>query len=146
MSVPRLTFVIGLAAALSCSSGNGLAPTDSDPTLGTIELGRDFEIRVGERVEVGEDGLAILFREVREDSRCPVDVDCIWEGDAAVVLEVTIGRRSAEVIALHTTLEPKAVVHADHEIRLVQLDPDPLSTEPIRQRSYVATLSVNRGG
>ena len=146
VSLHRWTAAIGLGVAvvLACSSGEGLEPTGSSPDLNVVDLTREFRLRVGERTEVGDEGLAIAFLGVQEDSRCPIDVDCIWAGDAEVVLEVVIGRRAAETIVLHSALEPKVVVHADHGIRLVELEPDPLSTVPIRQRNYVATLSVSR--
>jgi hypothetical protein len=135
-----------VVTTLACSAGNGLAPTGSSPDLGAVPLDRDFRLSVGERAEVGDDGLAITLREVPEDSRCPIDVDCVWEGDAAVVLEVAIGRRAADRIALHTTLEPRSLIHGGYEIRLVGLAPAPLAGRPIPAGEYVATLSVRRAG
>ena len=36
-------------------------------------------------------GIAITFLEVIEDSRCPKDVTCFWEGRARVLVEVSEG-------------------------------------------------------
>jgi hypothetical protein len=40
----------------------------------------------------------VKFLKVVEDSRCPADVNCIWEGQAIVLVEVTeIGKESRQV-------------------------------------------------
>jgi hypothetical protein len=40
----------------------------------------------------------VKFLKVVEDSRCPADVNCIWEGQATVLVEVTeVGKETTQV-------------------------------------------------
>lgn len=49
--------------------------------------------RIAIRLALGDsiniDGVLVKFAEVIEDSRCPVNVTCVWEGRAKVKVEVT---------------------------------------------------------
>ena len=51
-------------------------------------LGEPFEIGNEERVSFEKDNFSIMVAEVIEDSRCPVGVNCIWEGLIKLKLNV----------------------------------------------------------
>lgn len=59
-------------------------------------------VQIGAHVRVAGTGWAIAFREVVEDSRCPVDVQCIWAGQVTVRLvgEHTDGRVAALLLTM----------------------------------------------
>lgn len=61
-----------------------------------------------------------------EDSRCPVDLVCIWEGEVTATLEVTIGN-SVEIISLKNTDPGKSltVKGVQYTVRLVDVRPYP---------------------
>ena len=46
-----------------------------------------FQIK--ERKTIGDSGIQLQFAELVEDSRCPVDADCFWAGQASVQLLAT---------------------------------------------------------
>src|SRR5712671_4055395 len=48
-----------------------------------------FSLPLGKSAAVSGTGARITFRRVTEDSRCPVDVTCIWAGDAKIELAVS---------------------------------------------------------
>lgn len=129
-----------------CSGDTPVGTVARGELARSIELGEAFDLSVGERARVGDDGLVIGFRGVREDSRCPIDVECVWTGDGAVALSVTLGRSARRTITLHTNLEPRAEAIGDHVLRLVDLAPVPVSTRPIDPDAYVATLVVEHRG
>ena len=67
-------------------------------------IGRDrmVAVRLGARIEVEGTGWTIRFAQVVEDSRCPVDAQCIWAGQVIVRL---LGEHSdGRVAALTLTL------------------------------------------
>ncbi|MGH7476533.1 MAG: hypothetical protein ACRELD_09605 [Longimicrobiales bacterium] len=103
-----------------------------------------FAIRVGEsaRVFTGAGHVVIEFVAVSEDSRCPVDVDCVWSGDATV--ELRVRDASPDELALHTHLEPQAGVIDGFELRLLALEPEPNSERQIMPDEYLAQLLVTR--
>lgn len=134
---PALLAVAATAVACSGSQLEGPVPTR------TVALDRAFELRVGERVEVEGTGLAVTFLGVREDSRCPAGARCVWEGNAAVALELAIGRRMPQTATVHTGVEPRAVAIAGYEIRLVELEPAPTLDGPPDPGTYVVTLTAS---
>src|SRR5262245_35822050 len=69
----------GPASARVCT-----APTDAAPELGTT-----FNVRFGERATIVSEGLTLKFDQVLGDSRCPVDVVCVWAGEARIVVHAT---------------------------------------------------------
>ena len=54
------------------------------------------KVALGETVQFKK--ASVSFLKVLEDSRCPSDVTCIWEGQARVLVEVTeTGKKSQQV-------------------------------------------------
>jgi hypothetical protein len=107
-----------------------------------VALNQEFEIKVGQRVSA--EGLKIGFGTVAEDSRCPVDVTCVWAGNAKVILKLSkTGRRPAQ-INLNTGLEPKHKLYDGYDVKLVKLSPQRKKGEKIKRGDYVATLIVTR--
>lgn len=138
-------FVGGLILLGGCAS-TPVAPAVGGVTA-TIEasLASDFVLAPGQAASIEGTGMAILFRSVPADSRCPVDVQCVWAGDAAVGLTVSSGSPKEERdVTLHTTLDPKAVSAGSYEVRLTGVTPVPRSGTPIAAASYRVTLRVTR--
>ena len=57
---------------------------------------------VGEEVFTPDGNLGIRFESVRQDSRCPTDVECPWAGDGEVVLRLQPVGAPAVEQSLHT--------------------------------------------
>ena len=112
----------------------------------TVRLGRSFNLRVGRQVTLKRERLRIRFVKVSEDSRCPVNVQCIWAGNAAVRLEVSRNVRDKRTLTLNTagsdTL-PGEVHYSLYRVRLVRLTPYPRSNRKIGPGDYTATLEVS---
>jgi len=90
-----------------------LAPPTPEPETTRLMLGAD---------PVWFRGLVLALKSV-EDSRCPKDVQCVWAGELAAVLDVSIDTPASEHLELRLgqTTRPEAQVFwAD--IRLVAID------------------------
>ncbi len=89
-------------------------------------------------------GLTFTFVRVYEDSRCPVDVLCVWAGNGGVAIAVgpDSGFGPTHQLLLNTLLEPREQVVFDLRVRLTALAPEPVSTRPIPAEDYVVTLEV----
>jgi hypothetical protein len=123
-----------LLVSLSCASGKPVDPT----------LDRDFEVSGGASARVDGTDLVIFFEAVPNDSRCPVDVQCISEGDATVALRLEGGGAAAQTVELHTLDEPREVARGGYVVALVGLAPRPVSNRATPLREYKATLRVRR--
>ena len=51
-----------------------------------IQVGQEFILEAGDSARIGDTNLVLMFDSVSEDSRCPRDVACIWEGNARLKL------------------------------------------------------------
>ena len=89
-------------------------------------IGRDqmVAIRIGERIAVSGTGWTIRFEQVVEDSRCPVDVQCIWAGQVIVRLlgEHSDGRMAALALTLRAG-ERGAGLLGDLPLEAVSIEP-----------------------
>ena len=83
------------------------------------------------------------------DSRCPQDVTCVWEGDAAVEVE-TVAGGEARSHTLHTSVRvderPGSVERAGYRITLEGVTPGPYSGRAIPPGDYRVTLRITRAG
>ena len=134
--------MLALAIAVGCTSANG--PDLSGTYAVTPDLDEPFTLKVGERARVDGANLYLRFLDVESDSRCPSNalILCVWEGDAAVEIEIGPLSGAAAVDTLHTTLEPKSVPVGDGVLVLKRLDPYPEDVTPIPIEEYVATFVV----
>jgi hypothetical protein len=67
--------------------------------------------------------LNVGFLRVKSDSRCPVNVACVWAGDAVVEVRLS-DPRWINTVQLHTTLEPRAVTALGYRLELKTLAPE----------------------
>ena len=126
---------------VACASSGGNAPTS--PTPG---LNEEFTLSPGQTATVNGANVRLTFDRVSEDSRCPTDVSCVWEGDAVVVLEVKVEAEEAtrEVHTQGDGSRSRTAPVGDYVVTLVRLEPVPRSTTPIQASAYRATLRVGR--
>ncbi len=97
-------------------------------------------LKVGNSVLLNNE-LQITFVGVGLDSRCPVDVICVWEGDAEVKLKLKKGSLEKYVM-LHTSLSPRSFVFDGYEINLSEVLPLTKSDQQIKQEQYSIKLKI----
>lgn len=130
-----------VAGVTSCGSTSGPSPS-TRPVLG-----EQFTLAVGESTEIAGTSLVLTFREVLGDSRCPSDalILCAWEGDAEVAVHAVAYQADPAIFGLHTNDQFKVVrQYAGFEVRLVSLDPYPVTTNSIPEQDYRLRLTVGR--
>lgn len=133
---------------LGCASPSHPGDPGNVTTGVQVQAGREFDISVGQEVQIQGTGLAVRFNGVSDDSRCPVDVQCVWAGNAVVRLSVVSPGTAGMDLSLNTTLDPKSGTFAGYVLRLIGLKPAPRSGTSIPATGYVATLearAVNSG-
>lgn len=129
--------LLGLALpvliAMGCSEST--APgSDRQDTL--IAAAQEMTLRVGEEKAVPNSVVRLAFGLVVEDSRCPIDAVCVWQGNAMVELGIRAGMGPTQQIRLNTTLEPRSTVWNGIRITLVELQPAPRAAEPTKPDAY----------
>lgn len=117
---------------LACTSA-------TEPTVGD-----EFRLDFGESATVPEAELWFHFVDVVHDSRCPLSVQCVWEGDAAVAIEIASSLPGGDSVTdtLHTTLEPRSAALGEYTLHLVQVSPYPRVPGEIPLVRYRITLRL----
>lgn len=135
--MPSLSLTAALAALLAlpaCASVDSIIIAEPDVA---------FSLPVGKTAGVAGSTTRLTFRQVSEDSRCPTNVVCVWEGDARIELlpvrDGTVGQ--AVILSLHTPNEAQV---GDLFVRFVGLAPYPATPDPGSPRQYVAELVIRR--
>lgn len=139
----RSAAVLACLAAVACGSppGTGSPDLSREPPAIRAVLGAPFTLRMGESADV--DGqLRLTALAITEDSRCPLDVVCVWAGDAAVAIHLE-GRPAAGLTdTLHTL--PDRKTSAGYASLLVVLTAlDPLPSAGTKTVDYRATFRVD---
>ena len=123
--------VLGAGAAFGCAR----------PQSQQVQAGAEFELPIGATAQVGT-GPEVMFMEVAEDSRCPIDAVCIQAGRATVRLAVGYAGKRREIL-LSTREGPAADTAHGHEIRLIALLPPPRAAATTPPDSYRVSLRVD---
>lgn len=113
-----------------------------DDSYSSFTLGRAFSLQEGGKAAC-EEGLELTVVSVA-DSRCPEDVDCVWEGNAEVEIEAAQSGREPTMLTLNTS--PRmgtSETYLDYTIELQGLEPYPRTESP-PEEPYEATLLVVR--
>ena len=107
-------------------------------------LNKEFDLKYGKKAVIGEEGLYITFKDVVEDSRCPIGYYCVWAGNGAVLLNIE--KRNADTLmdTLNTTLEPHTLLYLNYKIILKKLKPYPAADTLIEKKDYIVTLLVEK--
>lgn len=135
-----------LAIALAgCATPSQPGGSGNPATAIQVQTNREFDIAVGQEARLDGTPIVLRFRSVSNESRCPSDVQCVWAGNAVVLLGLTMGEMPAAEAALNTTLDPKITKFGGYSVRLVGLTPYPQTGKPIPAGSYVARLEVTPG-
>jgi hypothetical protein len=131
---------VGLVMVLALAGCAGRTPVGPQVSA---SLDDSFVLHVGEQVTFGSEPLRLFFDEVVEDSRCPLQVTCVWEGNARLALRAQKGDSSA-LLDLNTRLEPRAATVLGYEVALERLEPQKIGENRIPQERYSAYLRVTK--
>ena len=126
-------------------------------TSTTITAGAERDsalLRVGESLQYDK-GLKVTFLAVSRDHRCPINAQCLTQGNATVILRVKAGRQAARNVKIHTHDNPREVVIPANEfppgmagipksyvISIAHLNPLPLAGNKTSQTRYRLGLRI----
>lgn len=106
---------------LACAEGASGLPSQNAPRPA---VGERFTLGVGESVPIADTGIQLTYTELVDDSRCPPEVTCVWEGDAVVAVSLA-GRSGQATAELHTYDQRQGgVEYGDYRVELVELNLD----------------------
>ncbi len=126
----------------------GRAPENPPPPDGRVtrpDAGDPLVLTVGQTES--RDGHAIRFVEVVEDSRCPVDLACVWTGRARVALTIDDARVELTVPYPGQPVEEPSATDADElTVEALGLDPYPGTAESRDRAPITLHLATRPAG
>ncbi len=90
---------------------------------------------------VSEDRAVTLIIDSIQDSRCPINVECIWQGE--ITLDLTIKIREEYTARLRSVIHPKDTIQL-FEFEVIDATPYPEIGVEIQAEDYRVTLKVSR--
>lgn len=127
----RLAGAIGLAG-LMISGCFSAAPE--------MELPASLRLAIGQRGAAG--GLRVTFREVVSDSRCPLNANCIWAGEAVVGITLAARGRSGDFELALYDASRRVAAFGDYRVEFKALAPLPVAGQTTPRSDIRATFEV----
>jgi hypothetical protein len=110
-----------------------------------VRIGEPFELGVGKSVLIVDTGVRVGFDRVTQDSRCPLRVDCIWEGNATGLVWAETSPRDRSFFELNTHPDFRSEApFSGLVVRLLDVSPYPEHPVIIDPNDYVVTMVVVR--
>ncbi|MEO5698508.1 MAG: hypothetical protein ABIQ60_15405 [Burkholderiaceae bacterium] len=132
-----VSMIVTVMFCTACSATGFAEPVRARPS-------QAFSLKVGESARTADGAWVIGFDGVPADSRCPKGEQCVWAGDATVRVWTQRPGGPKQMRELHTAPSaPRAGDTPGGALRLVRLDPTPITGKAIAQRDYVATLALD---
>ena len=119
-----------------------LSAASADPAKALI--GKEFSLGIGQTANIEGEKLVIKFKAVLEDSRCPVNVVCVWAGNGKVEFEILDIDGQNKTVTLNTEEEPRVTTLKGHNLKLISLNPLRIDGVSISPGDYSVTLLVER--
>jgi hypothetical protein len=119
---------------MNCDKGNPNQEKVNDTILiGYKQTYHDFE-----------NAYSLELDSILEDSRCPIGLECDWEGNAAVRLNLNIGRKKHSIILNTNRMFATDTVIENINFILAGLIPYPQGTTVIDNKDYIAKIKAEK--
>lgn len=141
--VKKMLCMAAVAVLSGCGSTTG-PDVGLEGSLLTTPI--DVTLGFGEDRVIEGTVLRMTFAAVLEDSRCPTDVACVWEGNATVEVGIGAGMGPTFPLQLNTSLEPRSVEWNELLVTLLELSPSPVSDSAIPTADYSVKLRLEPMG
>lgn len=129
--------VLAFLAMQSCSND----PVNENGNKSLV-LNEKVEVKVGECAS--NEYVTVCLDSVTSDSRCPINAECIWEGNASVALSVKVNNETHNITLGTNGQFNNDTIIGDYQIKLNQLTPYPELPNEILQGDYVAELVIGK--
>jgi len=137
-----------LTLATACASDPMQLTRELVPQLDTVQLriaeGETFELRIGQIAATSDGSLFLTLGGVESDSRCPVDVTCVWAGNAAVTIGTGTAGEPWSWRQLNSALDPSQITVGAHTLVLVNVAPERRKGTAVRPSEYRIVLRITR--
>lgn len=142
MKIAILSFFVYF---FSCSNNynSHLSPEKNAVNVINSSLEQEVTIKLGQNIFLSQEDLHIEFVSILSDSRCPLDVSCIWEGNAKIEIKINKTNFKSTSIKLNTSSRfLNEGSYFNYKVKLIDLKPYPRTDIIIKENDYSVTLVV----
>ena len=109
-----------------------------------FSLNQPFQLKMFETVKKSSGSLKLTVTGMPEDSRCPEDANCIWEGQVRVFVDVSTSQKKESLEFKVEKSKMGKVSHVFDKYRITLEAVNPLTQSGIRiaKEDYVVTFKV----
>jgi|SRR3954468_11285812 hypothetical protein len=134
------TLALVIVSAYACASLGRSTHCDDASAAECVQPGAPFALDPKQGRYVAPGLLRIELSTVKEDSRCAIGVQCVWQGRASV--ELTLDSLRGAQVVFHLRTDSATAAHFGYVITLDSLLPYPRAGTRIEQSRYRAWLRV----
>ena len=128
------------AFCLICDNGDGVSPHNQMSLI----IGETVEAAYKETLKNTFESISLSFDSLVVDSRCPIGVLCIWEGDAELIFTFSKSSNNAK-FSLHTHESSRNDTTAfGYNIELIDVRPYPHIDSTYVANNYSALVLVSK--
>ena len=109
-----------------------------------FELDQPFEVTASDVAKLFDTDLTLAVSDVLEDSTCPVDATCVWEGRVLSGLEVSDDDDQQAIELTHQSGQEHAVAIGNYSIELIEVSPEAQTDVVAELSDYTFTLLVSQ--
>jgi hypothetical protein len=129
MKAFSILLVLTLISLVSC---------DKEEVLDSFSLGLESDFKINGEYHTTDNSLNFEITEIN-DSRCPSDVVCVWEGKADVKIEVKSPVQGSIILSTYNSLIDTV---GNYSFELKNISPYPVSTKVIKLEEYNVKLKI----
>jgi hypothetical protein len=131
-------FILGSQYSSIQTSNNTYSPISDIKTVDNES--ENVSLKMGETGQ--KDNLHMTFTSVVQDSRCPIDVQCIQAG--TVVINTTLSAHG-KTINKNISLDKGSGEFEGYKISVISVSPDRKSKSEIKSNAYIVTFHIESG-
>lgn len=102
-----------------------------------IELGKEFQLKLGKTYEFMDCELTLTDI---KDSRCPLNVNCVWEGEASLTFKLE--KEDSDSSFTISTQDKIDYTFSNYALKVLEVAPHPSSTDEIDKEDYRISVRI----
>jgi hypothetical protein len=119
-----------------------LASCHDDAVDSVFDFGDELELKAGDTAGTDDRRVVLKLTDVN-DSRCPSDVECIWQGEVSVAFELNYN--GITNFMLSSFFNPTDTIK-NLSFKLISVEPYPVSTRRAELDEYIVKVEVQKIG
>lgn len=113
----------------------------------SANLNQQFQLKIDQTAFLKNENIIIKFLNVTQDSRCPSDVVCVWEGQVTALINIFLDDEDLGNFELTSRAGYKELAltnFSQYSIKLIKVEPWRTSKQRINIEEYIITLFVSK--